>query len=294
MSGSDGPPVRRQTSMPGYDSWPVPHRTAPGVRFGHRTDRQHSDDMGRRVDPPAGCRAAAEPRTCSPRRSVFDSRAGWLTFRDAGAKLDTMNAHVTSEPPYTVLFDADCGLCVATAGWLRARVPAGRLRTLPLGEAHLDARLSDAVRGRDLDSALHVVRPDGSVRTGAAAVLAAGRLVPRWGTAARAMDHRVGHALLEPIYRLVAQNRVRIGRALGLPATCAVVGSPVTRGPDAATLSDADRPRTTASRPQPRIAPSSQRGTRRAARGGSPAGPTASTAAPGPGGPTSRSRAPRR
>ena len=135
-----------------------------------------------------------------------------------------MNTHVIDNPPLVMLFDGDCGLCTSTARWLERRVGADRLRTLPLDHATADTRLRDAVRGRDLASSLHVVRPDGTVVTGAAAVLAAGRLVPRWGIAARLMDHRVGHAVLEPAYRLVARNRHRIGRALGLPSTCVIPG----------------------------------------------------------------------
>jgi predicted DCC family thiol-disulfide oxidoreductase YuxK len=58
------------------------------------------------------------------------------------------------------------------------------------------------------------------VLTGARAVLAAARLVPRWRWLAIAFDHRVGHVLLEPLYRQVAANRRRIGRALNLPVAC--------------------------------------------------------------------------
>ena len=146
---------------------------------------------------------------------------GWLP---TCAKLDTVNAHIVGDPPLLLLFDGDCGICTATAHWLERRVAPDQLRPLALTLAGDDPRTSDAVLGRDLAATLQVVRPDGSVVTGAAAVLAAGRLVPRWGTVARLADHRLGRALLEPLYRAVARNRHRIGRALGLPSTCAVPG----------------------------------------------------------------------
>ena len=79
------------------------------VRCRHRTDRQHSDHMGRRADPPAGCRAAAEPRTCPPRRSVLDSpvtlprlipgEPGWCLrsgVHDAPARVDPLEQDLES------------------------------------------------------------------------------------------------------------------------------------------------------------------------------------------------------
>jgi predicted DCC family thiol-disulfide oxidoreductase YuxK len=123
----------------------------------------------------------------------------------------------------TLLYDPDCGICVATARWLRQRVAPDRLRLLPLVEAGNDPALADRVRGRDLSTALHFVRSDGRVLTGARAVLAAGRLAPRWRALAWLFDHRIGHRLLEPIYRQVAIHRRAIGRALRLPETCEVV-----------------------------------------------------------------------
>ena len=137
-----------------------------------------------------------------------------------------MTTHVIGAPPLALLFDGDCGLCAATARWLDRRVAPDLLWILALDGAASDPRLDGALRGRDLAASLHVVRPDGSVATGAAAVLAVGRLVPAWGIAARVMDHRAGRAVLEPAYRIVARNRHRIGRALGLPSACAVPGRP--------------------------------------------------------------------
>lgn len=120
----------------------------------------------------------------------------------------------------TLLYDEDCGLCVASAAWLGRRVAPRELRLLPLAAGPSDPVVATAVTGRDLAVALHVVTADGRVLAGAAAVLAAGRLVPRWRFLARVLGHRLGRTLLEPVYRWVAANRRAIGRRLGLPASC--------------------------------------------------------------------------
>jgi len=138
---------------------------------------------------------------------------------------------LSTAAPQTLLYDAECGLCAATARWLDERTNPAALRILPLASAAGDPRLAPLVAGRDLASTLHLVVADGEVLTGARAVLAAARTVPRWGALARLADNWLGHALLEPAYRRVAANRHRIGRWLGLAASCAVPAT--TAGPPA-------------------------------------------------------------
>ena len=120
----------------------------------------------------------------------------------------------------TLLYDADCGLCVATATWLATWVPADRLGLLPLQEVATDPRIAVLVEGRDLFEQLHFVRADRVVLTGAQAALAAGHLVPVLGLYAAFLDRPLGHRLLEPLYREIASHRRRIGRLLGLPTEC--------------------------------------------------------------------------
>jgi predicted DCC family thiol-disulfide oxidoreductase YuxK len=122
----------------------------------------------------------------------------------------------------TLLYDEDCGLCRATAAWLGYRVAPSNLRLLPLTDAADDPDLAPRVADRDLKAMLHLVHPDGRIATGARAVLAAGRLVPRWRLVARAFDHRLGHLVLEPVYRQVARHRRQVSRLLGIPASCPV------------------------------------------------------------------------
>jgi predicted DCC family thiol-disulfide oxidoreductase YuxK len=120
----------------------------------------------------------------------------------------------------TLLYDADCGLCVATAAWLEGRVPASRLGLLPLQDVPSEPWIAERVEGRNLSESLHFVRADGEILTGARAALAAGRLVPVLGLYAALLDRPIGQRLLEPVYREIALHRRRIGRLLGLPLEC--------------------------------------------------------------------------
>ena len=120
----------------------------------------------------------------------------------------------------TLLYDADCGLCIATATRLGQLVPPEKLGLLALQEVGADAALASAVEGRNLSETLHFVRSDGTVLTGARAALAAGRLIPVMGWYAALLDQPVGHTLLEPLYRQIAAHRRRIGGLLGLPEEC--------------------------------------------------------------------------
>ena len=40
------PRIHRRLSMPDHDPWPIGRRAISGIRYGHRTDRQHSDQSG--------------------------------------------------------------------------------------------------------------------------------------------------------------------------------------------------------------------------------------------------------
>lgn len=120
----------------------------------------------------------------------------------------------------TLLYDADCGLCIATATRLEQLVPSDRLGLLALQDVATAPDVAAAVEGRDLAEQLHFVRADGVVLAGARAALAAGRLIPVLGWYATLLDQRLGHALLEPLYRQVAAHRRRIGGILGLPESC--------------------------------------------------------------------------
>ena len=74
-----------------------------------------------------------------------------------------------------LLYDSDCGICLATAGWLGKRVVPRRLGLLPLSEADTEPRIGRLVSGRPLTTTIHFVRADDTILTGARAVLAAVR-----------------------------------------------------------------------------------------------------------------------
>ena len=119
-----------------------------------------------------------------------------------------------------LLYDSDCGICLATAAWLAKRVVPSRLGLLALSDAESVPRIGRLVRGRPLTTTIHFVRADDAILTGARAVLAAVRLVPRWRLIAIALDNAAGHVLLEPLYGQIASHRRRIGRLFGLPVSC--------------------------------------------------------------------------
>jgi predicted DCC family thiol-disulfide oxidoreductase YuxK len=121
-----------------------------------------------------------------------------------------------------LLYDADCGLCRATAAWLGHRVPASALRLMALTDAANDPGLAASVAGRDLNAMLHLVHGDGTIATGSKAVVGAGRLVPRWRLLATVLDHRLGHLVLDPAYRWIAGHRRQVSRLLRLPPSCPV------------------------------------------------------------------------
>lgn len=123
--------------------------------------------------------------------------------------------------PVTVLHDGDCAFCAAAAAWLVRRARGGVV-AIPLGEAgRPGSPLAARLAGRDLAATLHVVLAGGEIRTGAAAVLAGLRALPRWGRLVAVLDRPAGHRLLAPGYRLLAAHRDLLGRLLRLPATCA-------------------------------------------------------------------------
>jgi len=120
----------------------------------------------------------------------------------------------------TLVYDADCGLCIATASWLERVVPSSQLGLLALQDVDNAPEIAAQVAGRPLRDRVHFVRADGVVLTGARAALAAGRLVPVLGLYAALLDRPLGHRILEPLYDEIASHRRLIGRLLGLPASC--------------------------------------------------------------------------
>jgi predicted DCC family thiol-disulfide oxidoreductase YuxK len=115
----------------------------------------------------------------------------------------------------TVLFDADCGVCMFVSRVLERLDPFGRLTFV--GNAERE-RFPETISEELLDRTLVVILPDGQIATEGRAVLEALRALPfgilaGWWLCVPGLAN-IGNAL----YRLVARNRARISGWLGLTA----------------------------------------------------------------------------
>lgn len=113
-----------------------------------------------------------------------------------------------------VLYDADCGFCSWCATALDRLDRGHRLRLLPLQSAA--TALDDAPPERLLLESMHVRDDAGRWDRGGAALLRIARVVPilrPLAIAGRLPFARLG---FEAWYRVIARNRHRLGRLLGL------------------------------------------------------------------------------
>jgi predicted DCC family thiol-disulfide oxidoreductase YuxK len=78
----------------------------------------------------------------------------------------------------TLIYDGSCGFCRDTVEWVRRRDRAGRLDYVPFQEAVRVAPF--AIPVPILASAMHLVRADRTVFSGADAAPEILRLLPRW------------------------------------------------------------------------------------------------------------------
>ncbi|MBA3876866.1 MAG: hypothetical protein C0498_08005 [Anaerolinea sp.] len=124
-----------------------------------------------------------------------------------------------------VLYDRDCGICVATAARLRRWDREGRLELLALQAAGTDDRplVRDVAAGHPLHDELHVLDPaTGAVESGGRAFLEIAERLP--GGRRPAALARIPPAawVIGLGYALIARNRRAISRALRLDTACAV------------------------------------------------------------------------
>lgn len=124
-----------------------------------------------------------------------------------------------------VLYDRDCGICLATAARLRRWDRDGRLELLALQAAPGDARpmIRGLAASHPLHDELHVVDPaTGAVRSGGRAFIEILGRLPR-GRVPAAVGRLPPVAWLIGLgYALVARNRRAISRALRLETSCPV------------------------------------------------------------------------
>lgn len=113
------------------------------------------------------------------------------------------------------LYDEDCGFCrwsvTKILAWDRAR----RLRAAPL-QGQEAARLLVGIDADQRMASAHIVLPNGRVYSGGAMAEPLLRSLP--GGRPLAALARATPRTVEHIYRLVARNRERLGRRLGVDA----------------------------------------------------------------------------
>jgi predicted DCC family thiol-disulfide oxidoreductase YuxK len=113
----------------------------------------------------------------------------------------------------TVCYDGACLLCRESVARVQAMYRGRRIRWVPYQDlAASDPELAKRLGSRDLASALHVIEGDGSVRSGADAILRIAEIVPRLRLFARLGRLPIVNRLVEPMYGLVARHRHRLSR----------------------------------------------------------------------------------
>lgn len=121
---------------------------------------------------------------------------------------------MASKKPATLFYDADCGLCRVTAGVVLAWDRRGRLAPVPLQDEASRGPLSDLSEQERMAS-WHLILPDGSRRSGGAALAPLFAMLPRGGTLARLAQR--SPAATERLYRLTADNRERLAKLIPSP-----------------------------------------------------------------------------
>ena len=143
---------------------------------------------------------------------------------------------MTAPEQLTVLYDAECGFCRWSVARLLAADRAARLRPAAIQSGEGEVLLAGMARGSWLASA-HVVAPGGPVTSGGDAVAAIAAVLP--GAAVTAPLARAAAPLSRAAYRLVAGNRITLGRLVSpgmrnaaderIAARRALVGWPLRR-----------------------------------------------------------------
>lgn len=117
----------------------------------------------------------------------------------------------------TLIYDADCAMCRASALWLMRRaLSGGRLEILPC-RAGVTRRRFPQIPVETCLTAMQLVLPDGRVLSGADAVPELLRRIRGWGWVAGVFGLPGIRPLARRGYAWVAENRMKISCALGAP-----------------------------------------------------------------------------
>lgn len=123
----------------------------------------------------------------------------------------------TETDPWPILYDEDCGFCKWSLDKVLAWDRRRRLRPVAIQSDEGRALLAAVPESRWLES-WHLVLPSGEVRSAGAAAAPLAALLP--GGRPLATLFRAFPRATERAYRLVASNRDRFARWLGIDATC--------------------------------------------------------------------------
>ena len=114
----------------------------------------------------------------------------------------------------TLVYDADCAMCRASALWLMRRaMAAGQLEILPCRSGPRQVRFPQITEERCM-RAMQLVLPDGRVLEGADAVPELLRRIPRWRWTAAVFALPGARAVARRAYAWIAANRMRISCAV--------------------------------------------------------------------------------
>jgi predicted DCC family thiol-disulfide oxidoreductase YuxK len=111
--------------------------------------------------------------------------------------------------PHVVLYDADCGFCKLTVGWLLRLDRRRCLHPLAIQDPEARDLLRDVPEDLRLESA-HLLTPEGKLYSGGAAAAPLARLLPGGWTAARLFLRFPTQT--DRAYRWVADHRTFFGR----------------------------------------------------------------------------------
>jgi predicted DCC family thiol-disulfide oxidoreductase YuxK len=117
--------------------------------------------------------------------------------------------------PATLIYDAECAMCRASALWLMRRaLSSGRLEILPCRSSVRRERFPQVAEEACL-TAMQLVLPDGGVLGGADAVPELLRRIRGWGWVVGVFALPGVRPLARRLYGWIARNRMRISCALG-------------------------------------------------------------------------------
>jgi predicted DCC family thiol-disulfide oxidoreductase YuxK len=112
----------------------------------------------------------------------------------------------------TVLYDGDCPLCSREIGWYKDKAAAEAIDWIDVSDPA--AALPAGIAREAALRRFHVVKPDGSVASGAAAFLRLWQAFPGLRRAAGLLSRPLPLALLERGYRLFLPIRPALARLL--------------------------------------------------------------------------------